>query len=86
MLRYFGLFADSTRTGATFVHDATALAVIVVTLGHISFAWADPEARVGLRTGSVSAVWANHEHPLWAAELARQGAAGKPSSPEPPEL
>ncbi|MCX6459988.1 MAG: formate dehydrogenase [Actinobacteria bacterium] len=72
MLRYFGFFADNTRNGATFVHDFTALCLVLVTIGHMSKAWADVEARTGMRTGSVSKVWARVEHPLWAAEIERQ--------------
>ena len=58
MLHYFTLFPDDISTGATFVHDAFAAAVVLVTAGHIWMAWADPEARPGLRTGSVSRRWA----------------------------
>lgn len=75
MLRYFGFFADTTRTGATFVHDVVAFALAVVTFGHLGKAWADPEARVGMRTGWVSRTWAQEEHPLWAAEVARTSGA-----------
>ncbi|MET8946517.1 cytochrome b/b6 domain-containing protein [Streptomyces sp. NPDC004542] len=53
------------RTGATFVHDWLALTIGVVLAGHIGMALADPEARRGLRTGSVSREWAEREHPLW---------------------
>ncbi|MDQ0989991.1 cytochrome b/b6 domain-containing protein [Streptomyces sp. V3I7] len=53
------------RTGATFVHDWLALTIGVVLAGHIGMAWADPEARRGLRTGTVSGEWARREHPLW---------------------
>ncbi len=53
------------RTGATFVHDWLALAVGIVLAGHIGMAWSDPEARRGLRTGSVSRAWAEREHRLW---------------------
>ncbi|AJT68150.3 hypothetical protein T261_6539 [Streptomyces lydicus] len=59
------------RTGATFVHDWLALAVIIAVAGHVWMAFGDPEARRGMRTGSVDAQWARREHPLWAAE-ARQ--------------
>ncbi|CAL9395753.1 cytochrome b/b6 domain-containing protein [Streptomyces sp. enrichment culture] len=62
-------FTDLTplrwRTGATFVHDWLALTMGVVLAGHIGMALADPEARRGLRTGSVSRAWAEREHPLW---------------------
>ncbi|WP_343997874.1 cytochrome b/b6 domain-containing protein [Streptomyces thermocarboxydovorans] len=53
------------RTSATFVHDWLALTIGIVLAGHIGMALADPEARRGLRTGSVSREWAQREHPLW---------------------
>ncbi|MFF1281194.1 cytochrome b/b6 domain-containing protein [Streptomyces sp. NPDC058299] len=53
------------RTSATFVHDWLALTIGVVLAGHIGMALADPEAREGLRTGTVSEEWARREHPLW---------------------
>lgn len=53
------------RTSATFVHDWLALTIGVVLAGHIGMALGDPEARRGLRTGSVSREWADREHPLW---------------------
>ncbi|MFD5798940.1 cytochrome b/b6 domain-containing protein [Streptomyces diastatochromogenes] len=53
------------RTSATFVHDWLALTIGVVLAGHIGMALGDPEARRGLRTGSVSREWAKREHPLW---------------------
>ncbi|SDM87070.1 cytochrome b/b6 domain-containing protein [Streptomyces wuyuanensis] len=53
------------RNGATFVHDWLALTIGVVLAGHIAKALADPEARRGMRTGSVERPWARREHPLW---------------------
>ncbi|AYN42167.1 formate dehydrogenase [Streptomyces dangxiongensis] len=53
------------RTSATFVHDWLALTIGVVLAGHIGKALGDPEARKGLRTGTVSEEWARQEHPLW---------------------
>ncbi|MFF4348258.1 cytochrome b/b6 domain-containing protein [Streptomyces sp. NPDC001530] len=53
------------RTSATFVHDWLALTIGIVLAGHIGMALADPEARQGLRTGSVTREWAEREHPLW---------------------
>jgi formate dehydrogenase subunit gamma len=53
------------RTGATFVHDWLALAVVIVVAGHIWMAFGDPESRRGMRTGYVDADWARREHPLW---------------------
>jgi formate dehydrogenase subunit gamma len=53
------------RTSATFVHDWLALTVGIVLAGHVGMALGDPEARRGLRTGSVDPEWAEREHPLW---------------------
>ncbi|MEW2072693.1 cytochrome b/b6 domain-containing protein [Streptomyces sp. NPDC012403] len=53
------------RTSATFVHDWLALTIGIVLAGHIGMALADPEARRGMRTGSVGRDWAEREHPLW---------------------
>ncbi|GES33165.1 cytochrome b/b6 domain-containing protein [Streptomyces angustmyceticus] len=65
------------RTGATFVHDWLALAVVLVISGHVWRAYGDPESRRGLRTGTVDARWARREHPLWVPEEA-EGRAGEP--------
>ncbi|MFI9244474.1 cytochrome b/b6 domain-containing protein [Streptomyces sp. NPDC053086] len=53
------------RTSATFVHDWLSLTIGVVLAGHIGMALGDPEARRGLRTGTVTEDWARREHPLW---------------------
>ncbi|MFF3327106.1 cytochrome b/b6 domain-containing protein [Streptomyces sp. NPDC002889] len=53
------------RTSATFVHDWLALTIGIVLFGHIAMALADPEARRGMRTGSVERPWARSEHSLW---------------------
>jgi formate dehydrogenase subunit gamma len=58
----------SWRTGASFVHDWFALAVGLLVIGHISYALRDPESRRGMRTGTVSASWAQAHHSEWAAE------------------
>jgi formate dehydrogenase subunit gamma len=62
-------FTDLTplmwRTSATFVHDWLALTLGIVLAGHIGMAMGDPEARRGMRTGSVARDWAKREHSLW---------------------
>lgn len=63
------LFTDTVRTGATFVHDWTALAMAVIVLGHIWMAYNDASARAGMRTGSVPLSWAEREHAEWADEV-----------------
>lgn len=65
LMWFTGLAPLMWRTGATFVHDWLALAVGIVLGGHIAKALADPEARRGMRTGSVERQWARREHPLW---------------------
>ncbi|MFJ9418055.1 cytochrome b/b6 domain-containing protein [Streptomyces sp. NPDC101227] len=71
------------RTGATFVHDWLALAVIVVVAGHVWMAFGDPEARRGMRTGSVDAQWARREHPLWVHDGRKRPAAAPRSHDRP---
>ncbi len=65
MLHFFDAIPDSLRTGATFVHDVFGMAVFVMAAGHLWMAWTDPQARQGMRTGSVSREWARRKHPLW---------------------
>ncbi|MDH6144411.1 formate dehydrogenase subunit gamma [Kitasatospora sp. GP30] len=65
LMWFTGLAPLAWRTGATFVHDWLALAVGVVVLGHLWMALQDPEARRGMRTGSVDRRWATREHPRW---------------------
>lgn len=64
------------RAGVVLVHDAGAYALAVVVAGHVLKALADPEARRGMRTGSVRRSWAAREHALWLDQ--------KPKSPIPP--
>lgn len=65
LMWWTGLVPLVRRTAATFVHDWLALAIGLVLAAHIGKALADPEARRGLRTGSVGRAWAEREHPLW---------------------
>ncbi|MFD9790752.1 cytochrome b/b6 domain-containing protein [Streptomyces sp. NPDC059070] len=66
------------RVGSTFVHDWLALAVGIVLAGHLTMALLDPEARRGMRTGSVERSWARREHGLWLDELERSGKGRAP--------
>ncbi|MFD5784116.1 cytochrome b/b6 domain-containing protein [Streptomyces sp. NPDC126933] len=69
LLMWFTGFAPILwRTSATFVHDWLALAIGVVLIGHIGMAYGDPQARRGMRTGSVERAWAEREHPHWKEE------------------
>lgn len=67
MVMFFSsLFTDDIRTGATFVHDWLALAVVVVVTAHTYKAFSDTSARLGMRTGKVPYSWAQDKHPEWA--------------------
>jgi formate dehydrogenase subunit gamma len=69
VMRSTDLAPLSWRTGATLMHDWTALAVGLLVLGHVSFALRDPVAMRSLRTGTVPRAWARREHPAWAEEV-----------------
>jgi formate dehydrogenase subunit gamma len=68
-------FSDDLRTGATFVHDSTWLALCIVIAGHIWFALRDPDALRAITLGWVTEAWARRERPRWWAEVAA-GASG----------
>ena len=66
---FTGLTPVGWRTGATFVHDWTALAFGLLVVGHLAHALRDPTAMHGMRTGTVPLAWAQREHAAWADEL-----------------
>ena len=59
------------RSGVVLVHDVGAYALVAVVAGHVLRALIDPEARRGMRTGSVRRSWAEREHALWLDEPRR---------------
>ena len=69
LMYWTGIARLSWRSGATFVHDWTALALGLLVIGHIAYAVRDPEARSGMRTGQVSTRWARREHEAWVDEV-----------------
>ena len=69
LMYWTGLVSLSLRSGATFVHDWTALGLGLLVAGHVSFALRDPVALRGIRTGTVDRRWAEREHADWAAEV-----------------
>jgi formate dehydrogenase subunit gamma len=84
VLMYFVRLAPLPwRSGASFVHDWFALALGLLVVGHVIFALKDPEARRGMRTGSVSRAWARIEHAGWLHDL--ESAAATESAAEAPE-
>jgi formate dehydrogenase subunit gamma len=84
MMFFSTQFPDAIRTGATFVHDWLALAVVVVVLGHIYMAFKDATARLGMRTGEVPEEWAMREHRGWAEEVLGKPDSGADSETSPP--
>jgi len=72
MLKWFEPFPNSWRTGATFVHDWTALAIGLSIIGHVWLALADPDALRGMVRGWVPASWARTHRPGWYAESATE--------------
>jgi formate dehydrogenase subunit gamma len=68
VLKWFGFFPVSWRTGATFVHDVLALAIFVVVIGHILFALTHPESFRSMLKGWVSEAWAARNAPGWLKE------------------
>ncbi len=69
IMRWFGPFPDTWRTGATFVHDSVFIALIFVVVGHIMFAFADPDSLRAMVRGWVPEEWARRERPRWWAEV-----------------
>lgn len=75
IMRWFDPFPLAWRTGATFVHDWLALALLAVVTGHVAFALASPVALRSMRRGTMPADHVAQHHPRWWRELA----AEKPS-------
>jgi formate dehydrogenase subunit gamma len=66
IMRWFEPFPLEWRTGATFVHDWTAIATWLIVAGHMVFALADAGSLRGMITGRVTRRWAEDHHPQWA--------------------
>lgn len=88
IMRWFDPFPLAWRTGATFVHDWLALALLVVIIGHIGKALAEPVALRAMWRGTVPATHAERHHPRWWREIVAESGGGsggqRPSWPEPP--
>ena len=69
ILKWYGPFSDSSRQGATFVHDWFAIGLLLAIIGHIALALRDPDALGGMARGQVSAAWAQRHRPRWYAEM-----------------
>jgi len=78
VLKFFSPFPLSWRTGATFVHDWTALALGLAITGHILLAVGDPEALRGMVFGRVPAAWARRKRPRWHDDLTGGDVSAEP--------
>jgi formate dehydrogenase subunit gamma len=65
IMNWFDPFPLSWRTGATFVHDWTAIATWIVVAGHILVAFSKPPALWSMFRGWMPASWARDHHPQW---------------------
>ncbi len=66
---WFGPFPLAWRTGATFVHDWTAIAMALVIAGHIWMAVGDSDSLRAMVRGWVPAWWAQMHRPRWYEEV-----------------
>jgi len=71
IMKWFEPFTVDIRTGATFVHDWFAFFIWAAVLGHIWFAFKDPEALAAMGRGSISTRWARLHRPRWYEETTR---------------
>jgi formate dehydrogenase subunit gamma len=62
IMKWFGPFPVDWRTGATFVHDWTAIGLFVLITVHVAKGLSDPVARGGMITGKVPAGWFPGRH------------------------
>jgi len=68
VLRWFGPFPLSFRTGATFVHDVLATVIVVIVSAHVALAVTHPTALRSMVTGRVSTAWARRHAVAWLDE------------------
>jgi formate dehydrogenase subunit gamma len=86
VLRFFGPFPLAWRTGATFIHDWTALALGLAITGHVWLAVSDQDALGGMVAGTVPARWAREKRPRWFAAVAVEDGGPEEPDREPESL
>lgn len=69
IMKWFDPFPLTWRTGATFVHDWTAFALLLVLIGHVAKAFGDRHALGAMVRGDVPRRWAERKAPRWLEEL-----------------
>jgi formate dehydrogenase subunit gamma len=75
MMKWFGPFPLTWRTGATFVHGWTAFGLLIVLIGHVAKAFGDRHALGAMVRGPVPRRWAEQHAPRWLAEVEAADAA-----------
>jgi formate dehydrogenase subunit gamma len=71
IMKWFGPFPLSWRTGATFVHDWTAWLLTIALIGHVAKAVGDRHALRAMWRGTIPRRWAERHAPRWLEELDR---------------
>jgi formate dehydrogenase subunit gamma len=85
VMKWFEPFPLSWRTGATFVHDVVAYAIVVVLAGHIGYAIYHRATLRAMTTGLISYEWAARHTPGWVDEMSAMWPGEPPGSSEHPE-
>lgn len=80
IMRWYSPFPLSWRTGATFVHDWLALALLAMIVGHIAKALAEPAALKAMLRGTMPETHVAARNPRWHAELQRDPDSASDSS------
>ncbi len=81
IMKWFGPWPLSWRTGATFVHDLLALVIVGVVTGHVGYALRFPSTLRAMTTGLVEVRWARRHAPGWLAEAENAGTRGSDLPP-----
>jgi formate dehydrogenase subunit gamma len=68
VMKWFGLFPVSWRTGATFVHEVVAFVLVAVVAGHVVMALTHRESLMSMVRGWISVRWAREHAPRWLRE------------------
>jgi formate dehydrogenase subunit gamma len=69
MMKWFGPFPLSWRTGATFVHDWIAFFLFITIAGHIVYALRDGDSLRAMWRGWIPSTWVERHAPRWHEEL-----------------
>lgn len=78
VMKWFGLFPLSWRSGSTFVHEVLAFVLVFVVVGHVAMALTHRDSLRSMVRGWVSVEWARRNAPVWLREEA--GVRGGPGT------